>query len=62
LGTPIADIMKVQIEQMRQKRIQWAEKSSEEAKVKIVFPAMLIMLACLIIIAAPFIFDAAFQK
>ncbi len=58
LGTPMADIMQTQVEQMRQKRSQWAEKESEESKVKLVFPAMIIMVACLLIVAAPFILDA----
>jgi tight adherence protein C len=62
LGTPIAETIKTQTEQMRQKRIQWAEKASEESKVKLVFPAMLIMVACLLIMAAPFILDAVLQK
>ena len=62
LGTPMADIMQTQVEQMRQKRTQWAEKESEESKVRLVFPAMVIMIACLIIVAAPFILDAVLSS
>ncbi|MDC0936632.1 type II secretion system F family protein [Pirellulales bacterium] len=58
LGTPIAEVMHTQVEQMRQKRTQWAEKESEESKVKLVFPGMVIMIACLVIVAAPFVLDA----
>jgi tight adherence protein C len=60
LGTPLVNILRGQSEQMRQKRSQWAEKASEVAQVTIVFPAMLIMLACLIIVAAPFIINALY--
>jgi tight adherence protein C len=58
LGTPLAGTLRIQSEQMRLKRVQWAEKASEQAKVSIVFPAMLIMLACLLIVAAPFVLIA----
>jgi tight adherence protein C len=58
LGTPLAAILRRQANQMRQKRSQWAEKAAEEAQVNIVFPAMVIMVACLIIVAAPFIINA----
>ncbi len=62
LGTPLAKIFRVQAEQMRQKRTQWAEKASAEAEVALVFPAMLIMVACLILVAAPFVLTAIFNK
>lgn len=62
LGSPIADVMQTQVEQMRQKRSQWAELAAEESKVKLVFPAMIIMLACLVIVAAPFILDAVLSS
>lgn len=61
LGTPLAKIFRVQAEQMRQKRTQWAEKASAEAEVSLVFPAMLIMVACLILVAAPFLLTAIFN-
>ena len=61
LGTPLAEILRTQSEQMRQKRSQWAEKAAEESQVALVFPAMIIMLACLITVAAPFILDAVYN-
>ena len=54
-GTPLSRILRSQADQMRLKRSQWAEKAAGEAQVKIVFPGMIIMVACLLIIATPFI-------
>lgn len=61
LGTPLADTMRTQAEQMRLKRSQWAEKAAEESKVTLVFPAMLIMAACLAIVVAPFVLTAMYN-
>lgn len=61
LGTPLAKIFRVQADQMRQKRSQWAEKATAESEVTLVFPAMLIMIACLILVAAPFVLTAIFD-
>ncbi|TWU03704.1 type II secretion system F family protein [Neorhodopirellula pilleata] len=58
LGTPLSGILQNQAEQMRMKRSHWAEKAAEESQVAIVFPAMLIMLACLLIVVAPFVLTA----
>lgn len=58
LGTPLAKILSTQAEQMRQKRSQWAEQASARAQVNIIFPVMLIMVACLLIVAAPFVIRA----
>lgn len=55
LGTPLTAILRNQADQMRQKRSQWAERAAEESQVAIVFPAMLIMVACLLIVIAPFV-------
>lgn len=60
LGTPLAETMRTQAEQMRLKRSQWAEKAAEESKVALVFPAMIIMAACLVIVVAPFILSAIY--
>jgi tight adherence protein C len=60
LGTPLAQILRTQAEQMRLKRSQWAEKASGIAQVNIVFPGMLIMVACLVLVVAPFILQAVF--
>lgn len=58
LGTPLAEIFRTQAEQMRLKRSQWAEKAAGQAQVQIVFPGMLVMLACLLVIATPFVLKA----
>lgn len=58
LGTPLAKILRTQADQLRQKRTQWAEKAAEESQVALVFPAMVIMVACLITVAAPFVLSA----
>lgn len=54
-GTPLSRILRSQADQMRLKRSQWAEKAAGEAQVKIVFPGIMIMIACLLIIVTPFI-------
>lgn len=54
-GTPLSHIFRSQADQMRLKRSQWAEKAAADAQVKIVFPGMIVMTACLLIILAPFL-------
>lgn len=54
LGTPISSILREQANQMRLKRSQWGEKAAAEAGVKVIFPGMLIVVACLIVVLAPF--------
>ena len=61
LGTPLSAILMEQAEQMRLKRSQWGEKAAAEAEVQMVFPGMLIMIACLIVIIAPILLPAAFS-
>jgi tight adherence protein C len=58
LGTPLSKAFRLQADQMRLKRSQWGEKAASEAQVAIVFPGMLTMLACLIVIVAPFVLSA----
>ncbi len=55
LGTPLSKIFANQADQLRLKRSQWVEKASAEAQVKIVYPGLLIMIACLIVVLAPFL-------
>jgi tight adherence protein C len=62
LGTPLSQILRSQAEQMRLKRTQWLEKASGEAQVNIVFPGMVIMVACLLIVGAPFLLGALFPS
>ncbi len=61
LGVPIADTLKTQADRIRAKRTAWAEKAAQEAEVTLVFPSMLIMIACLICVGAPFILQGAAQ-
>ena len=55
LGVPISETLRSQAERIRQKRSSWAEKAAQEAEVALTFPAMVIMLACLLTVGAPFI-------
>lgn len=60
LGTPLSAILRDQAEQMRLKRSQRGEKAAAEAEVKIVFPGMVLMLACLLVVIAPIVLPAIF--
>ncbi len=53
LGTPLSHILREQAGQMRLKRSQWGEKAASEAEVQMVFPGMITMVACLLVIVAP---------
>lgn len=53
LGTPLSSILREQANQMRIKRSQWGEKAASEAEVQMVFPGMITMVACLLVIVAP---------
>lgn len=56
LGTPLSSLFLNQAEQMRIRQSQWVENASGEAQVRISLPTMLIMIACMITICAPFLF------
>jgi len=56
LGTPLAEIFVTLAEQMRMKKAQWAEAEAGRAQVKVQGPALVIMVACMITVVAPFIF------
>jgi tight adherence protein C len=58
LGTPLSAILRDQAEQMRLKRSQRGEKAAAEAEVKIVFPGMVLMIACLLVVIAPIVLPA----
>jgi tight adherence protein C len=58
LGTPLSAILRDQAEQMRLKRSQRGEKAAAEAEVNIVFPGMVLMIACLLIVIAPIVLPA----
>jgi tight adherence protein C len=59
-GTPLSEVLKIQAHQMRLKRSQWLEQASGKANVHIVYPGMISMLACLLIILAPFVLPLAY--
>ena len=58
LGTPLSTILRDQAEQMRLKRSQRGEKAAAEAQVNIVFPGMVVMIACLLVVIAPIVLPA----
>lgn len=58
LGTPLSSILREQANQMRLKRSQWAEQAAAEAEVQMVFPGMVVMVACLLVIIAPILLPA----
>jgi tight adherence protein C len=55
LGTPLSAILREQANQMRLKRSQRGEKAAAEAQVNIVFPGMVVMIACLLVVIAPIV-------
>lgn len=62
MGTPLAQILRSQADQMRLKRSQTMEKEAAEAQVAIIFPGMLVMIACLLLIVAPFLLHVMADK
>ncbi len=58
LGTPLSSILREQANQMRLKRSQWGEKAAAEAEVQMVFPGMITMVACLLVVVAPLLLPA----
>lgn len=61
LGTKLSDIFSNMASTMRLKRSQWAEKAAGQAQVMIVFPGMLTMLACLLVVTTPFVLKAIYS-
>jgi len=62
LGVPLANTLAEIADQMRLKVQQWGEKAAAEAQVKILFPSVVIMVACMIVIVAPFVLPAIFGE
>ena len=58
LGSPLSKIFLTLADHIRLKRSQWAEVAAGKAQTMITFPGLVIMLACLLIVAAPFVIDA----
>jgi tight adherence protein C len=57
LGTPLADIFANLADQMRLRKSQWAEAAAGKAQIKIQGPQIVIMVACMVTILAPFAFE-----
>jgi tight adherence protein C len=57
-GIALKDALRGVADRMRLRKVQWMEKSAEQAKVKITGPAMVSMLACLLIVVAPLLLQA----
>ena len=53
LGTPLHDVLKLQAQTIRNKRILNAEEKAHQAGVMVFIPASLVMLALMIILLAP---------
>jgi len=58
LGTPLADVLKLQANLLRMRRSMRAERKAGEAAVKMLVPSMLILLSVVLIIFSPFIVRA----
>lgn len=56
LGTALAEIFVTLAEQLRLKKAQWAEAEAGRAQVRVQGPALVIMVACMFTVVAPFIF------
>ena len=57
-GLPLKDGLRSVATRLRSRRVQWLERASEQAKVHITWPAMVTMVACLLIIVAPVVIGA----
>ena len=58
LGTPLSDTYLRLADQMRLRRSQRAEEAAGRAQAKIVLPGFIVMVACMIIVVAPFVLQA----
>lgn len=57
LGAPLSGVFLSLADQMRIKQSQWAEKAAGQAQANITFPGLVIMVACLLIVVAPFVIE-----
>jgi Flp pilus assembly protein TadB len=60
-GLSLKETLRSIAERLRSRQLQWMEKSAEEAKVNITWPAMVVMVGCLIIITAPMLLGVLAQ-
>jgi len=58
LGTPLADVLKLQANLLRMRRSMRAERKAGEAAVKILVPSMLVLISVVLVIFAPVIVRA----
>lgn len=58
-GLPLREALQMIGARVRTRQVQWLERAAEEAKVHITWPAMVVMVACLVIVIAPFLAGAA---
>jgi tight adherence protein C len=58
LGTPLAEVLKLQANLLRMRRSMRAERKAGEAAVKMLIPSMLILISVVLIIFSPFIVHA----
>jgi len=57
LGTPLAQVFRMQADVLRVKRSQRAEAVAGEAGVQMLLPAVLVMAATVIVILGPFVLN-----
>jgi hypothetical protein len=62
LGTPLAEILSGQARDMRRRQSQACEKQAAEAEVKLSFPSLLVMIACLIVMLGPFLLPLVYRS
>ncbi len=62
LGTPLAEILSGQARDMRRRQSQACEKQAAEAEVKLSFPSMLVLIACLIVMLGPFLLPLVYRS
>lgn len=61
-GLPLKESLRTLAVRLRVRQIQWLERESERAKVRIVGPAGVVMIACLALVAAPFVLGWATSR
>ena len=59
-GTPIGSVLTAQAAELRRRKSQSCERQAAEAGVKMSFPNMLVMIACIIVILGPFLLPAVY--
>lgn len=57
LGTPLAEIFASLADQMRLRKSQWAEAEAGRAQIQMHAPQIVILVACMLTIVAPFVFE-----